>query len=141
MPTEGMPHLLQCNCPGWVKSQPQIDSAQTLAFIHGIPYTGDRYLFCPWCARDLSHGELLPIPRSVVMAFARAMEARLRQNDYKGGWEKMENSWLFGRLLYKVGMLARCILNSESDTMSTLQHGADMANYAMMILDNEELLG
>lgn len=83
----------------------------------------------------------LPIPRPVVMAFARAMETRLRQNDHKGGWEKVMDSWLFGRLLYKVGMLARCVLNSEGDTASTLQYAADMANYAMMIADNEDLLG
>jgi hypothetical protein len=83
----------------------------------------------------------LPEPRPVVMAFARAMEARIRQNDNKGGWERTENSWLFGRLLYKVGMLARCVLNSEGDTTSFFQYAADMANYAMMISDNEQLLG
>jgi hypothetical protein len=83
----------------------------------------------------------LPEVRPVVMAFARAMEARLHQNDHKGGWEEVENSWLFGRLIYKLGMLARCVLTDEGDTTSTLQYAADMANYAMMILDNEELLG
>ena len=129
-----------CDCPGWAKSQGQIHSAQVLAFTHGMPYTGDRYRFCAWCGRDLSRADSAPVPRPVVMAFARAMEARLRQNEHKGGWANCDNGWLFGRLIYKVGMLARCILDDEDGT-STLQYGVDMANYAMMILDNEELLG
>jgi len=38
-----------CNCDDWKENMPKIDAAMTVAQIHGAPYTGARFEFCPWC--------------------------------------------------------------------------------------------
>ena len=40
-----------CDCERWEKSFPQIQSAQLMAFYHGIVYSGEVFEFCPWCGR------------------------------------------------------------------------------------------
>jgi len=44
---------MKCNCDGWKDSEPQIYGAQVLACTHGMPYTGARFKYCPWCGKEL----------------------------------------------------------------------------------------
>lgn len=44
-------------------------------------------------------------PRPAVMAFARLMEAKLRENDRKGGWGHCETKYLRRRLQTEVAEL------------------------------------
>jgi len=43
----------ECDCDNWQEYFPQILSAQILANMHGAPYTGKRFKYCPWCAKEL----------------------------------------------------------------------------------------
>lgn len=52
-----------CQCEGWQKSSHQIDSAQLLAGVHGQRYTGDQFIFCPWCGSKLKTIQIPPLPR------------------------------------------------------------------------------
>jgi len=49
-----MGERVECTCEGWKKSNKQIESAQMLAWTHGMIYTGDMMNYCPWCGRPLS---------------------------------------------------------------------------------------
>ena len=52
---------VKCFCKAWEKSMPQIIGAQQLADIHGMSYTGDKFVFCPWCTRLLEvESEYIP---------------------------------------------------------------------------------
>ena len=42
-----------CDCEGWKSSANQIFGSQTLAWTHGISYTGKIWKFCPWCGKTL----------------------------------------------------------------------------------------
>jgi hypothetical protein len=48
--------MTECTCDGWKKSNKQIESAQMLAWTHGMIYTGDIMNFCPWCGKKLDRG-------------------------------------------------------------------------------------
>lgn len=85
--------------------------------------------------------------RPEVLAFAGAMEKKLRENDNKGGWEKMQSSWLRDRMREEMGELDSAIdayvtaidpLKSthgqlEPFRKAVLAECADIANYAMMV--------
>lgn len=43
----------RCGCEGWKQSAAQIESAQLLSALHGMPYEGDEFRYCPWCAKRL----------------------------------------------------------------------------------------
>ena len=43
-----------CDCEGWKQSCPQIDVIMTLAWSHGVPYTGKVFVYCPWCGKRLA---------------------------------------------------------------------------------------
>ncbi len=43
----------RCNCDGYLESMPQIESAQILAYTHGLKYTGMPFIYCPWCSLTL----------------------------------------------------------------------------------------
>lgn len=80
--------------------------------------------------------------RPEVRWFARKMEERLRANDHKGGWNNCDTEWLLGRLNEEVEELesefdrkersGHAILRPES----IAREAADVANFAMMIADN-----
>ncbi len=41
-------------CEGWEKSFEQIINAQKLLFItKDMEYTGEKFKFCPWCAKEI----------------------------------------------------------------------------------------
>jgi len=44
--------LAPCNCDAWHTSIPQIDAAQSVAFSHGMRYTGGLFLYCPFCGKQ-----------------------------------------------------------------------------------------
>ena len=44
----------KCDCIGWIKSMRLIEGAQILAWSHGFTYDGDRFVFCPWCGKELA---------------------------------------------------------------------------------------
>jgi len=71
--------------------------------------------------------------RPEVKAFADAMEAKLKANDHKGGWNNCGTSmqYLFDRLLEETEELEVAV----HDKNSVLEEAADVANFAMMIAD------
>lgn len=91
-------------------------------------------------------------PRPEVMAFARAMEEKLRKNDHKGGWEACGALYL-GRLIIGevVELLAALGVDEPtvrvmfvsaleeydvSDVDDPQLEAADVGNISMMIFDN-----
>ena len=70
--------------------------------------------------------------RPVVGAFAQEMERQLRANDYKIGWKISSVEWLVSQLVCNLGLALR-----EDRTQDVLRRAANVANFAMMIADNE----
>lgn len=73
--------------------------------------------------------------RNDIQWFTDAMVEKLEENDYKGGWEKCENSYLIKRLLDEVGELIECVLNEKATQCTIIPEAADVANIAMMLAD------
>ena len=46
--------MKDCDCADWQKCSPQIDAIMTLAWNHGIQYTGKVFVYCPWCGKRLA---------------------------------------------------------------------------------------
>ena len=68
--------------------------------------------------------------------FAGQMEATLRRNDYKGGWEHCEGSYLLERLRAEVDELEARTQFSCVTALSraaVVREACDVANFAMMI--------
>lgn len=43
-----------CKCKGWKKNIGKINSAFSMQWIHGGGgYSGEPWLYCPWCAKKL----------------------------------------------------------------------------------------
>lgn len=82
--------------------------------------------------------------RKAVVTFAEAMEARLKENDYKGGWgeDKCSLEYLERRIVEEFAEY----LGSKSCETGNVpeQELVDMANFCMMLyhrmLDNESCL-
>ena len=79
--------------------------------------------------------------REEVKMFAMAMEAKLRENDYKGGWKNSSFAFLKAKckeelMEINVAIHERATNNSEITRIALLQECADLANFAMMIADN-----
>lgn len=78
--------------------------------------------------------------RESVQWFAEQMEARLKANDHKGGWERDLLSRLFDRLCEEAVELEQAIEgNATVDQIA--REAADVANFAMMIADNARHAG
>ena len=85
--------------------------------------------------------------RPKVQTFAECMEQKLRENDYKGGWNHMRPSDLYRRLREELGELWREIKVLEGmlphnandlaldQQRKIVREAADVANFAMMIAD------
>lgn len=73
-------------------------------------------------------------PRPAVRGFAELMETRLRENDHKGGWADADPFCLFERLELKLAWIEAELFGS-ADTEMIATAAADVANYAMMIVD------
>jgi hypothetical protein len=82
-----------------------------------------------------------PAPRPEVMAFARAMEAKLRKHDAKRGttgWKRDRAVALAQRLREEVDELdgaAEMFEEGEEPAENVLSEAADVGNFAMMIAD------
>jgi hypothetical protein len=84
--------------------------------------------------------------RKEVQWFAEEMEAKLKENDHKGGWYGCRFRALFPRLREETDelLLAAHPLNldtmaeklTEEDACNLIRECADIANFAMMIADN-----
>jgi len=71
--------------------------------------------------------------RAPVARFAKVMEARLRGNDWKGGWDHLTTLDLLGRLLFE---MAELVVELQAGNHLGAQHEtADAANYLMMLHD------
>ena len=83
----------------------------------------------------------LPEPeglREPVRWFAELMEDKLRENDYKGGWDNENIYWLWERLREETSELLAAIDATRdlyADPINIALEAADIANFAMMIAD------
>lgn len=76
----------------------------------------------------------LPAVRNEVDTFARGMERQLQLHEYKGGWENESKTALLRGLDHNLETLRRRRLTLEEFK----RRCANIANYAMMLADNEE---
>ena len=86
--------------------------------------------------------------RPRVRKFAEQMELALRDNDHKGGWKECSNGYLLTRLREEADELEEAIsclaMPAEFYTGPYRQafviegEAADVANFAMMIWDNNQ---
>ena len=74
--------------------------------------------------------------REEVHDFAEAMEKVLKDNDDKEGWEECSNLYLVQRLVEETSELLKMMDAGELDDMC--KEAVDVANFAMMIFDNNK---
>lgn len=74
--------------------------------------------------------------RPEVMAFALAMEAKLKANDHKGGWQDMFNQQIVGRINDELGELEEELLARDINSFRVRDECVDVANFTMMLFDN-----
>jgi len=72
--------------------------------------------------------------RPAVLSFALEMEYILRGYDFKGGWEGCGTSWLCARIQDNIIDLQEAQMAGNKDDVR--KAAIDVANYAMMIVDN-----
>jgi len=87
-------------------------------------------------------------PREPVCWFAGVMEAKLRENDHKGGWGDCDFDYLEKRIREELAELATVLMQYQIAALSphevtrtrylgekAKREAADVANFAMMIAD------
>ena len=74
--------------------------------------------------------------REEVHDFAEAMEKVLKENDDKDGWEECSNLYLIQRLVEETSELMKYLDAGEFGDMC--KEAVDVANFAMMIFDNNK---
>ena len=75
--------------------------------------------------------------RKEVVWFAEQMEARLKENDHKKGWQDCDFLYLQLRLRREYNELRREIMTTEKkDVDKIISECADIANFCMMIANN-----
>jgi len=67
--------------------------------------------------------------RPEVYKFAKAMEAKLKANDYKGGWMTMTPGEVIRRLKEEVEEMCEAAIMHEG---GVLEEAADVANFALI---------
>lgn len=75
-------------------------------------------------------------PRHAIEEFTFEMEERLSRNEHKGGWSDATNGYLLDRLQEEVAELQRALINGKSKKICS--EAADVANFAMMLFDNNK---
>jgi NTP pyrophosphatase (non-canonical NTP hydrolase) len=74
--------------------------------------------------------------RPEVLAFMEEMEARLRANDHKGGWEDCSYPYLIRRIREETDELLSSLGQvGVVDPAEVRREAADVANFAMMVAD------
>lgn len=77
--------------------------------------------------------------RDSVTQFAELMERVLRENDFKGGWERITPAQLINRLVDELDELVDAI--HAGRTNDVIKEAVDVANFAMMLADNASKTG
>lgn len=72
--------------------------------------------------------------RPAVLWFAEQMEAKLRENDHKGGWDACDIRYLRDRLREECVELEMSL--DASTNANSIREAADVGNFAMMIADS-----
>lgn len=78
--------------------------------------------------------------RPAVQKFAEAMEARLKENDFKGGWgfhNGTSDAFLKAKLLEEIAEYWSACLFKNADSANEL---IDIGNFAMMLFTREKNL-
>ncbi|MEK4149042.1 hypothetical protein NST02_18425 [Robertmurraya sp. FSL W8-0741] len=78
-----------------------------------------------------------PKPRKVVSEFAHDMDKQLKVNDHKGGWNDEEHHFLSAQLAKNMFALNHELKKLNKDKHEITIRCANIANFAMMIADNE----
>jgi len=80
-------------------------------------------------------------PRKSVMQFARAMEDKLRENDWKGGWSGSAVGWsgsavgwLMSRVHQEISELQHAI-DKGAPVEEIRREAADVGNFCMMVAE------
>ena len=73
--------------------------------------------------------------KHAIDEFSGVMLEKLRENRHKAHWSKVDRLWLLARLEQELQELKQAI--KEDDPLSISYECADVANFAMMIADNE----
>lgn len=76
--------------------------------------------------------------REQVKWFAEQMENKLKENEYKGGWDDCNVYWLWQRLRDESRELLNAIdlcRDLGADKNNIIREAVDVANFAMMIAD------
>lgn len=80
-------------------------------------------------------------PRPIVREFGEEMERQLLENEYKGGWDLCPDRFLMSDLLRNVAILQGLLNLNATTTMvdrkDIIRRAANIANFAMMIAENE----
>ena len=79
----------------------------------------------------------LPGPRKELRMFSLDMERQLAVNEHKGGWLFETSEFLTDQLLYNAGRLLIELAKQEKDKHEITIRCANIANFAMMVADNE----
>jgi len=73
-----------------------------------------------------------------IIAFAKAMDDVLCQNDHKGGWKDCERIYLDARLVEEMGEYFALVAKGSPSAVPSEQRRkelVDIANFAMMLWD------
>lgn len=73
--------------------------------------------------------------REALKRFAEAQEVILCRNDEKGSWKYCVNSYLLKRLKEETKELENALIDGDRDEIEC--ECCDIANFAMMIFDNQ----
>ena len=74
--------------------------------------------------------------RPEMKRFAELMEAKLKENDFKGGWQNDTSGELYSKLARQFEKIGIC--TSTSNVKIVREICVNIANYAMMMTDNAE---
>jgi hypothetical protein len=78
-----------------------------------------------------------PLPRKVVREFSFDMEKQLEVNDHKGGWSREHYEFLTKEIYKNLSKLQVVLSKEDKDKWEITIRCANIANFAMMISDNE----
>lgn len=81
--------------------------------------------------------EPCPPPRKAVQEFAHDMEKQLKVNDHKGGWQREHYQFLDKQMIKNFMALGKELSKDDKDKHEITIRCANIANFAMMIADNE----
>lgn len=79
----------------------------------------------------------MPMPRKVVREFSFDMEHQLKVNDHKGSWGKEHHEFLSHELAKNFKKLTEELSKEDTDKAEITFRCANIANFAMMIAENE----